>query len=454
MTINLGDVNVGVTLNFKFTTVDDTGAPATLAGTPAISVYKDNSVTQSTAGVTLTADFDGVTGLNHVTIDLSADGTFYAAASEFDVVITTGTVDSVSVVGYTVAHFSVQNRVVDIARWLGTVVATPTVAGVPEVDLTHINGGATSGNNATLNLAQLNIVNSGGSAIVASSTGSNGHGLDLSGNGSGHGLNAAGGATGHGISGVGGATSGDGLNVGASPGADGNGLVAGGRGTGRGIFAVGNNAGAGIYAISGSGRAVEVTTVSGNNHGISVFGVGAGHGISIVGGDTGNGLHIRGGATSGNGIDAAAPTSGDGMRLTGAGGGLDLNATTTDALEVTTTNVTAPALATFFTVDSGETYGTAIPGSVVKETADNVNIASIAAGVLNDIADAILRRDWTAVAAPASRSVMNALRAIRNRVRIAGGTLTIYEEDDATPAYTATVTTDAAADPITEIDPT
>ena len=97
------------TLNFKFSTHKADGTPATLSGTPAISVYKANSTTQSTAGITLTVDFDGVTGLNNVLIDLSADA-FYATANDYSVVITTGTVDSVSVVGTVLAHFSIENR--------------------------------------------------------------------------------------------------------------------------------------------------------------------------------------------------------------------------------------------------------------------------------------------------------------------------------------------------------
>lgn len=106
----LGDFVTGVTIDTKFCTVQSTGAPATLSGTPAISIYKDNSTTQSTSGVTLSADFDAVTGLNNLRIDTSADGTFYSAGSNFQAVITTGTVNSVSVVGYVVAEFSLQNR--------------------------------------------------------------------------------------------------------------------------------------------------------------------------------------------------------------------------------------------------------------------------------------------------------------------------------------------------------
>lgn len=106
----LGDyIEDFATLNFKFTTRTTAGVPFLLAGTPAISVYKANDTTQSTAGITLTADFDSVTGLNNVLIDLSADA-FYATAVDYHVVITTGTVNGVSVVGEVVAQFSIENR--------------------------------------------------------------------------------------------------------------------------------------------------------------------------------------------------------------------------------------------------------------------------------------------------------------------------------------------------------
>ena len=109
MSNNLGDFDTSAVVYGKFTTFrPSTGAAFTLGGTPALSVYKDDSLTQSTTGVTLTADFDSVTGLNHFTIDTSADGTFYSAGSFFDIVITTGTVDSVSVVGAVVGSFTLR----------------------------------------------------------------------------------------------------------------------------------------------------------------------------------------------------------------------------------------------------------------------------------------------------------------------------------------------------------
>jgi hypothetical protein len=106
----LGDFTAGKTVSVRFNTSKADGTPITLAGTPAVSVYKSGSTTESTAGVTLTADYDSRTGLHNVAIDTSADGTFYSAGSDFDVVITTGTVDSVSVVGTIVGTFSLANR--------------------------------------------------------------------------------------------------------------------------------------------------------------------------------------------------------------------------------------------------------------------------------------------------------------------------------------------------------
>lgn len=92
----------------RFNTVGITMAPITLAGTPALSVYKD-STTESTAGVTLTVDYDSRTGTHHVLIDTSADA-FYEVGKSYTVVITTGTVSGVSVVGSVVGSFSIENR--------------------------------------------------------------------------------------------------------------------------------------------------------------------------------------------------------------------------------------------------------------------------------------------------------------------------------------------------------
>lgn len=98
-------VAVGGTVYFTFPTQSLAGVKTTLSGSPAISAYKNGSTTQSTAGISLTVDYDSVTGLNHIAVDTSADGTFYADGSEIELIITAGTVDSISVVGETVASF-------------------------------------------------------------------------------------------------------------------------------------------------------------------------------------------------------------------------------------------------------------------------------------------------------------------------------------------------------------
>lgn len=109
-----GDIKLGDTLQLKFTTVGPTGAPTQLAGTPVISAYPTNNPTQLTAGITLTVDFDGVTGLNHVSV-IASTGNGYLVGTDYTLVITQGTVGGTSVVGYDVGAFSIQNRTQPIA---------------------------------------------------------------------------------------------------------------------------------------------------------------------------------------------------------------------------------------------------------------------------------------------------------------------------------------------------
>lgn len=130
----LGDITLGDTLDFKFSTVGTTGAPTTLAGTPAVSAYVGNSTTQITAGITLTVDFDGVTGLHNVRVVASA-GNGYAAQTNVDLVITTGTVGGTSVVGYVIGSFSIENR---STQALATAANLAVVAGYLDTEIAAI----------------------------------------------------------------------------------------------------------------------------------------------------------------------------------------------------------------------------------------------------------------------------------------------------------------------------
>lgn len=97
-------------------------------------------------------------------------------------------------------------------------------------------------------------------------------------------------------------------------------------------------------------------------------------------------------------------------------------------------------------------------GSIGKLIVDNLNAtvssrqATLTSTENNAIADALLKRDLTAVSGEASRSPLNALRFLRNKWSISAGTLTVKKEDDSTTAWTGSVTT-TAGNPVSEIDP-
>lgn len=105
-----GDIRLGDTLDFKFTSRSfSTGVPTTLAGSPAVAAYVGNSTTEITAGITLTVDFDSRTGLNNVRV-AATSGNGYATGSNYQLVITAGTVGGVSVVGEVIGEFSIEAR--------------------------------------------------------------------------------------------------------------------------------------------------------------------------------------------------------------------------------------------------------------------------------------------------------------------------------------------------------
>jgi len=92
----LSDRAAGATIRCWFTTEDATGAPITLAGSPAARVYVGSSTTELSAGVTLTVDVDARTGLHRVDVDTSADAG-YANGIDYAIVLTAGTVSGITV---------------------------------------------------------------------------------------------------------------------------------------------------------------------------------------------------------------------------------------------------------------------------------------------------------------------------------------------------------------------
>jgi hypothetical protein len=195
-------------------------------------------------------------------------------------------------------------------------IATPNCSG--KANLTKIDGNATATNSATLNLAKLNIVNSAGDAIVASSTGSNGNGINASGNGTGAGIKGTGGATGNGEQLVGGSTSGSGFKSSGTAG-NAHGFELVGQGSANGLKVSGGATGHAILIVGGgtSGDGLVINTTSGN--GITSAPT-AGHGLSI----TGNGTSKHGIVATGGG----AGTS-DGLKAVAGTGGVDIRGAVT-----------------------------------------------------------------------------------------------------------------------------
>ena len=99
-----------------------------------------------------------------------------------------------------------------------------------------------------------------------------------------------------------------------------------------------------------------------------------------------------------------------------------------------------------------------VTGEVGSVGTAGISSASLAASALNAIADGILDRNMatgtdSGTNSTAVRTPRQAVRALRNKVTVSGGTATVTKEDDVTTSWTAAVTT-AAGDPTTGVDPT
>lgn len=91
-------------------------------------------------------------------------------------------------------------------------------------------------------------------------------------------------------------------------------------------------------------------------------------------------------------------------------------------------------------------------GVTVTTNSDKTGYA-LTSGERTSIAEALLKLDLSTITGEAARSLLNAVRFLRNKWSISAGTLTVTKEDDSTSAWTATVTTDAGAEPIVGNDP-
>ena len=327
MTMYLGDFPTSGVVDFNWSSNNASGASITRATNGTVSVYKGNSTTQTTTGVTDTEDFDSLTGIHHCRIDTSADGTFYAAGSEFSVVLSGATIDGQSV-NAVLAHFSIERSGSSLAYLKNATYGLSvmkTLVDDLETRLTATRAGYLD------NL-------SGGAVALASALATvNGYVDELEGR-----------------------------------------LTATRAGY---LDNLSGGAAATASAVSTLTAYVDTEVAA---------------------------------------ILAAVDTE-------------------VAAIKAKTDNLPASPAAV---------------GSAMTLADGAITEAKFSSGGLNAIADAILKRDWSAVTGEASRSVLNALRFLRNKWTAVGATLTVTKEDDSTTAWAAVITKDAASDPITGSDPT
>jgi hypothetical protein len=197
--------------------------------------------------------------------------------------------DSVWFAGFA-AHDGVAGSFGDSAKGWG---ATGAAGSVTDADMSAImdsmsNRGIVQydSSQATLQLTQLVVSNSGGDAVQFTSGGGNGHGLKLTANGSGEGLSSTGGLTGHGAHFTGGATSGHGILTQAGAGSNLDGIRALGDGSGEGLTAQGGTTGSGLLARSGGGATGDgAQFIAQSTNGNGLFLTATGTGIEITSDD-------------------------------------------------------------------------------------------------------------------------------------------------------------------------
>jgi hypothetical protein len=99
-------------------------------------------------------------------------------------------------------------------------------------------------------------------------------------------------------------------------------------------------------------------------------------------------------------------------------------------------------------------YATAATLALVKAKTDTIPASPAAVGDIPTAvqnADALLARNING-GSSTGRTVKQAMKRLRNKVAAPGGAMTVYDEDDTTPNWTATLTT-TAGNPVSEVDP-
>lgn len=431
--INFGNVPVGSVLPVMFNTFSSAGASVTITGLAVtdIEIYKGTSMTQrsSDAGYTLLdtdgIDIDGITGVHGFSIDLgdNTDAGFYAAGSFYTIVVSAITVD-----GQTVNFIAATFRIVVAEQTAGTpsvnvttwnnlaTVALPlvpttagrtvdvTATGCVGVDWANVEGQATAVNLSNTNVATVGSVTAVGNSAIGSAS----FAADA--------IDAAALAT-SAVDEIAGAVWDVTLASHVTAGSTGFALNAAGS--------AGDPWGTALPGAYGAGTAGHIIGTA-----LPDIAPGAANGLFRAGGNAATSITT---ALTANIIgNVTGNISGSVGSVTGAVGSVTGNVGG---------NVTGSV---------GSVVGAV--GSVTGNIGGNL-LGTLSTTERDAIADALLNRDMAAVTVTNTRSPINGIRFLRNKWSISGTTLTVTEEDDSTSAWTATVSTDAAALPIIGNDP-
>jgi hypothetical protein len=139
MVQQLGDFLSGSIVRFMWNSNNAAGASVNPTVNGSIRIYKDGSTVErtSSAGITYTAGFDTLTGVHQVSIDLSdnTDAGFYAAGSEYFVVLVGATIDG-QTVNAVLAQFSIEKKSENKLKGTFVVGAGATTTSIPTSALT------------------------------------------------------------------------------------------------------------------------------------------------------------------------------------------------------------------------------------------------------------------------------------------------------------------------------
>ena len=166
----VGDYNLGTTFHHRITTVNGSGVPTTLGNTPSAQYYVDGGTTAFTAGLTLTADFNSVVGLNSLAVICTSSATGLTSGINVSVQIAAGTVSAVSLVGYPIIEYSITRRSpLRPATANRTVLISST--GYAAIDWAAIGTpGSTQSLSATTLFTATNVTNNVGAVVTAVNT--------------------------------------------------------------------------------------------------------------------------------------------------------------------------------------------------------------------------------------------------------------------------------------------